>query len=78
MKVCYNRQKEIDMACKFCPKIRSTDLLFILIAGGAFYGVYTHQIAALEATKKHTENPHKIQKTDSHQNMPESLNLNEP
>ncbi|WP_163555894.1 hypothetical protein [Helicobacter suis] len=66
------------MACKFCPKIRSTDLLFVLIAGGAFYGVYMHQIAALEATKKHTENPHKIQKTDSHQNMPESLNLNEP
>ncbi|WP_163565186.1 hypothetical protein [Helicobacter suis] len=68
------------MACKFCPKIRSTDLLFVLIAGGAFYGVYTHQIAALEATKKHTENPRKIQKADSHQDksMPESLNLDAP
>ncbi len=52
----------------------------MLIAGGAFYGVYTHQIAAIEATKKHIENPRKIQKADSHQDksMPESLNLDAP
>ncbi|GAA8545306.1 hypothetical protein KYTH14_15360 [Helicobacter pylori] len=27
------------MACKFCPKIRKTDLIFILIAALGFYAV---------------------------------------
>ncbi|CCB80329.1 hypothetical protein HBZC1_13430 [Helicobacter bizzozeronii CIII-1] len=45
MKVCYNtNQKESNMACKFCPKIKPTDLLFVLVAGVAFYGVYTYQM----------------------------------
>ncbi|MFC3846983.1 hypothetical protein ACFOPX_00320 [Helicobacter baculiformis] len=36
------------MACKFCPKIRGTDLLFMLVAGVAFYGVYSYQMRQID------------------------------
>ncbi|CAM2847932.1 hypothetical protein [Helicobacter felis] len=36
------------MACKFCPKIKGSDLLFVLVAGIAFYGVYTYQMRQVE------------------------------
>ncbi|WP_120945026.1 MULTISPECIES: hypothetical protein [Helicobacter] len=36
------------MACKFCPKIRGSDLLFVVVAGIAFYGVYSYQMRQIE------------------------------
>lgn len=39
------------MACKFCPRIRRTDLLFVLVAGVAFYGVYTYEMKQVEANQ---------------------------
>ncbi|WP_104695459.1 hypothetical protein [Helicobacter salomonis] len=36
------------MACKFCPKFKLSDLLFVFVAGVAFYGVYSYQMRQVE------------------------------
>ncbi|WP_221271996.1 MULTISPECIES: hypothetical protein [unclassified Helicobacter] len=36
------------MACRFCPKVRRGDLLFIVVAGLAFYGVYSYQMRQVQ------------------------------
>ncbi|BCZ17022.1 valine--tRNA ligase [Helicobacter sp. NHP19-003] len=40
------------MACKFCPKVKRGDLLFIVVAGLAFYGVYTYQMRQVQQAQE--------------------------
>ncbi|MFB1281645.1 hypothetical protein ACEWYG_07530 [Helicobacter pylori] len=56
------------MACKFCPKIRKTDWIFILIAALGFYSVnklgYAPQFNA-PTSKLSRPLPHPIEKPDN-------------
>lgn len=40
------------MACKFCPKIRKTDWIFIIVVCIAFYGIDKYQNNQLEKKQK--------------------------
>ncbi|CRF41207.1 hypothetical protein [Helicobacter ailurogastricus] len=52
------------MACKFCPKIRRGDLLFIVVAGVAFYGVYSYQMRQVQqAQEKRAQDFKKLQES---------------
>ncbi|MDO7808025.1 hypothetical protein [Helicobacter pylori] len=55
------------MACKFCPKIRKTDWIFILIAALGFYSVnklgYAPQFTP--TSKLSRPLPHPIEKPDN-------------
>ncbi|PUD61589.1 hypothetical protein C2R58_01920 [Helicobacter pylori] len=55
------------MACKFCPKIRKTDWIFILIAALGFYAVnklgYAPQFTP--TSKLSCSLPHPIEKPDN-------------
>lgn len=55
------------MACKFCPKIRKTDWIFILIAALGFYAVnklgYAPQFTP--TSKSSRPLPHPIEKPDN-------------
>ncbi|MCQ2660984.1 hypothetical protein JT076_07700 [Helicobacter pylori] len=55
------------MACKFCPKIRKTDWIFILIAALGFYAVnkleYTPQFTP--TSKLSRPLPHPIEKPNN-------------
>ncbi|GAA7487334.1 hypothetical protein MMM109_03540 [Helicobacter pylori] len=56
------------MACKFCPKIRKTDWIFILIAALGFYAVnklgYAPKFNA-PTSKLSRSLPHPIEKPDN-------------
>ncbi len=56
------------MACKFCPKIRKTDWIFILIAALGFYAVnklgYAPQFNT-PTSKLSRSLPHPIEKPDN-------------
>ncbi|WRD98989.1 hypothetical protein E5E06_06675 [Helicobacter pylori] len=56
------------MACKFCPKIRKTDWIFILIAALGFYAVnklgYAPKFNAPTSKLSHPL-PHPIEKPDN-------------
>ncbi|BDQ26733.1 hypothetical protein [Helicobacter heilmannii] len=56
------------MACKFCPKVRRGDLLFIVVAGLAFYGVYTYQMRQVQQVQeeKRTQDLQKLQESCAH------------
>ncbi|MCQ2861184.1 hypothetical protein JT061_00825 [Helicobacter pylori] len=49
------------MACKFCPKIRKTDWIFILIAALGFYAVnklgYAPQFTLTSKSSRHLSRP---------------------
>ncbi len=60
------------MACKFCPKIRKTDWIFILIAALGFYAVnklgYVPQFNTPTSKISHSLSrplPHPIEKPDN-------------
>ncbi|GAA7368218.1 hypothetical protein [Helicobacter pylori] len=60
------------MACKFCPKIRKTDWIFILIAALGFYAVnklgYAPQFNTPTSKISHSLSrplPHPIEKPDN-------------
>ncbi|MCQ2644182.1 hypothetical protein JT099_07755 [Helicobacter pylori] len=60
------------MACKFCPKIRKTDWIFILIAALGFYAVnklgYAPQFNTPTSKSSHPLSrplPHPIEKPDN-------------
>lgn len=55
------------MACKFCPKIRKTDWIFILIAALGFYAVNKLGYAPkfTPTSKRSHPLPHPIEKPDN-------------
>ncbi len=59
------------MACKFCPKIRKTDWIFILIAALGFYAVnklgYVPQFTPTSKSSRPLSRPlpHPIEKPDN-------------
>ncbi len=56
------------MACKFCPKIRKTDWIFILIAALGFYAVNKLEYAPkfnTPTSKLSHPLPHPIEKPDN-------------